>query len=131
MPNLSNITVQDRESTPVSHTFSPNGEDAGLAIFVEAGDTMVGNNTLTISSRDTGTNVKVRVKLDMPTVLTETVNGISSPRVVRRSVIDATLSFAKSSTLQERQNAIGIFANTLSASQTDVDKVVTAVEKWF
>lgn len=107
MPNLTNITVNDREST------------------------MIGNNILTISSRDTGTNVKIRIKLDIPVAQTETLNGIDSTRIVRRSVSDETITFSKSSTLQERKNHIGLKYNLMAASQATVDKVLTAVEKWF
>lgn len=131
MPNLSNITIADRESTPVDHIFTPHGEENGIATFVESGVSLVGNNTLTISSRDTGTNVKIRVKLDMPVVQTETINSVSFDKVTRRAIADGTFTFAKSSTLQERENAIGLFMGAMSASQTDVNKVLTAVEKWF
>jgi hypothetical protein len=131
MPNLTNITVNDRESTPVAHVFTPDNEAGGIATFIEAGATMIGNNILTISSRDTGTNVKIRIKLDIPVAQTETLNGIDSTRIVRRSVSDETITFSKSSTLQERKNHIGLKYNLMAASQATVDKVLTAVEKWF
>lgn len=131
MPNLANITISDRELTPVAHTFSPEGEKDGIATFVESGNSLVGNNTLTVSSRDTGKYVKARVRTDMPIVQVETINGIDNDRVVRRLTADTTITLPKSSTLQERKNIIGIHMGAMAADQTDVDKVLTAVEKWF
>jgi hypothetical protein len=43
-------------------------------------------------------------------------------------LIDATFRFDDTSSLQERQNAVGMFANALASSQTVVDSTLTKLE---
>lgn len=131
MPNLTTITVNDREATPVAHPFAPHSEKDGIAVFHESGSSLVGNKSLTISTRDTGSNVKVRVKFDLPVVQTETINGITADKVVRRSVADLVLTFPRSGTLQERKNLVGMLQNLLDAGQAAVDPVITGVETFY
>lgn len=131
MPSLSNITIADREPTPVDITFAPHSEDNGVAAFRESGASLLASKMLTCSSVDNGSKVKVRLKLDFPVAQTETINGISQEVVTRRNYGDVTFTFDKSAPLQERKNVVGLLYGALSAAQTDLDKVVTGEEKWF
>lgn len=129
MPALTSITVQDRESTPVDHTFIPDGENNGVFRFTESDGVPVGDNTLTIAKTVTGAmKRKVRLRLALPQVASEVINGVSSPKVVRTAYADLTLSFDAESTTQERENAVGILHNLLDSNSTLVNSVVTELE---
>jgi len=128
MAQAASIVVNDRESTPVAHTYAPRSITPDLATFVETGTVPIGERKLTLSSRKSGSNYRVRVKLVSPVLVNETINGVSVPTVPRVSYADVTFTFADTSTLQERKNLVGMFANALAASQTVVDGTVTGLE---
>lgn len=120
MVALAPIVVNDRETTPVAHTFNPSGENAatGLRSFSESnGGVPVGARRFTTSLRkqkDGG--YRVRLNLTSPVLATETVNGISSPKVIRTNYGSVEFTMAGTSTTQERKNLVGMIANALAAS---------------
>lgn len=132
MPTIQNVVLTDRATTPVNHTFTPVnriGED-GL-IVAESNGTKVGEPRLSIfpaKGGDNGAKYKSRLLFVVPTVATETVNGVSYPKVVRNAVIEATFSFDKSSTLQERADCVGMFASGLAANKVLVNDVIVKLE---
>lgn len=130
MPLMSNITINDREITPVAHVFKPYYEENGVAVFKEDAANLVSQNVLTISTRETGGKVKTRVKLDMPLTVTETVNGVDYTKVLDREYADVTFTMSKNSEGSSAKNLIGLLYGALSASQTDVDSVITGAEKF-
>lgn len=130
MPLMSNITVNDREDTPVAHIFKPHYEESGVAFFREDAANLVSQNKLTVSSRESGQKVKKRVKLEMPITVTETVNGVDYTRVVDREFADLTLTLSANSEMSSGKNVVGILANLLLAAQTDVDSVIVGNEKF-
>jgi hypothetical protein len=102
----------DRESTPVTHTFAPSGIDRnGVAKVTEYTGVPLAEPSLTLSRSENATTQKVKNRLvfRFPVVQTETINNISVPKVVREIVTDVTFTFHKSSTEQERNNAVGMF----------------------
>lgn len=131
MPAFATITVDDRESTPVAHAFTPRSDSNGVAEFRESTGVPIGDSVLTISLRETSGKYRARIKMAMPTVVTETINGVDYPKVARTAYADLTVTFADSSTLQERKNLIGMFANTLAASQTVPNGVLTSLEEVY
>lgn len=128
MPNFSSFTINDREATPVAHTFVPATLVGGLATYVESNGVPLGEPKLTVSSRKANSKYRISLRLAMPVVATETINGVDNPKVIRTSYIEMNLTFEETSTLQERMNAVGIFANMLSASVTQIDSVLTDLE---
>jgi hypothetical protein len=130
MTAATSFSVSDRESTPVSHTFNPNGfsKDNLVAFFKNEGDVSIEDEKFSISWRESSTNRKVRIKLEVPVVVTETINAVDVPKLVRVAICDATFTFSKSSTLQERKNAVGMFANAMAASVTVVNSTLTGTE---
>lgn len=129
MPLMTDITVFDRESTPVAHIFKPYYEDNGVAFYREDGPTLESQNKLSISTRETGGKVKTRVKFDIPIVVTETINGVDHVRVVDREYADFSFTLSKNSALSSADNLIGMGYNLLATSQTDVNSVVNGSEK--
>lgn len=128
MAQAASVTINDRAATPVAHTFAPRSVTTDQALFVESGSVPIGEKALTISQRKSGTKFKVRVLLKAPVLVTETINGVSVPKVPRTSYADLQLTFDETSTLQERKDTVGLLANALATSQTMVDATLTGLE---
>lgn len=132
MPELTTITVNDRETTPVAHTFIPSRSlPEGVSVFLRSGDSPSGREKLTISLRSAEEKSKVRIVFAIPTVVDETINGIVRKSVLRTAYADLTLTYDNLSTLQERKNLVGMLANLLASSQTAVDGVVTQLDNFY
>jgi len=130
MPEREPIVAFDRETTPVSHTFSPSS-GGGVPEFREADSAGVpiGDNVITVSTRKTGAVYRPRVRVAMPIVVDETVNGIVSPKVVRTAYADVNFIFSESSTSQERKNLLGILSSVFSGdTQPVVDGVCVGLQ---
>lgn len=124
MPALQNVVLTDREATPVAHTFVPDDIKGGIATVVENPGVPVGANQLSISLRKTAGKLKTRERLVVPVVQTETINGISTPKVVREGVVDCTFTFDRSSTEQERKNVVGMFMSSLDPTKVLINDVL-------
>jgi hypothetical protein len=125
MPNFSsNITINDREATPVAHVFKPLTNQGEQAVFAETADTLIGRNMLMVSAPSTNTSVKPRIVVKMPIVQSMNDNGITSNVVVRTLYGEVRLTLPLTSTLQERKNIVGLLANALLTSQAALTEVV-------
>lgn len=124
-----NVVINDRATTPVAHTYSPDGDDSnGVALFSEKTGVPAGNPRLTVSVRPSGGKYRASLRLTIPVVQTQTINGISTPVVVRTSYVDMTATFDALSTQQERKDAIGLMANAMATSQTMLNGVLVDLE---
>jgi hypothetical protein len=103
MPALSPFEIIDRDT--VTHTYEPIGSKDGVHFFskADANGVVIGESTLSVSLRKTPANNKLRVKVVIPTVQTETVNGVSRPRIVYQNWANIELVFSESSTTADRQ----------------------------
>jgi hypothetical protein len=128
MAQAASFTVNDRESTPVGHVFTPKRISTELAEFVETASVPIGEKRVSISTRKSGSNYKVRTKLEVPTLVTEVVNGVNVPKVPRTIFIDTTYTFPDLSSLQERKNAVGMHYNMQAPAQTMIDASLTGLE---
>lgn len=115
-----NIVVKDRTSpTPVDRTFTPDGDDAnGVHVFSEKTGVPAGNARITASLRQSAGKYRPTIRLTLPIVQTQTLNGISTPVVVRTAYADVSFTFDALSSVQERADAVGMTANSLLAAQT-------------
>lgn len=114
MAARANIVVADRTTpTPVNHTFTPDGEDTnGVHIFSEKTAVRAGDPRFTISLRQSKGKVRPSLRLAVPIVATQTINGVSSPVVVRTAYVELSATFDELSTAQERADAIGMLTNS-------------------
>lgn len=129
MPQLTSLAIDDRETTPVTHTFVPRSLENGVALFVETDGTPIGDSSVTVSMRKSGLDkFKARIVLAVPVVVDETINGVVDPKVARVGYADVTFTFASKSSLQERKNVVGMLADALAADQTFIDSVCTGLE---
>lgn len=132
MPQANSFTVNDRESVPVAHVFSPVGEDAqGNWKFSNTAETVpLGRETALVRLSET-TRYKVRLKFEDPVVVNETINGVSVPTVARLNIAEVNFSFDPLSNAQERKNLVSMVYEALGAGQTMLMKVFVDLEDLY
>lgn len=133
MPNLQSLVLTDRQATPVNHTLLPVSEKDGLATVAVADATgaAITEKRFTIQSKRSNGRTRVTMRLKVPTVVTEVINGVSSPVVVRDALVDCTFVFADTSTMQERNDVVGMFASALATTKPLVnDTLVKGEAVW-
>lgn len=128
MPQLQQLVLTDRADTPVSHTFTPVDIQQNVATVSERTGSPVADPIYSISNRRSGDNYKVTIKMSVPVVQNETVNGISRPVVVRSAYVQATFTFSKDSTEEERDNVVGMFADSFGTGKTLVNDTLVKLE---
>lgn len=118
MPAKQSVVLTDRAATPVNHTLVPSSGSANGVFTVAKGDgTLVGEKKLSISQRRVNGKVKTRLLLALPVVLTEVINGVNKPTIVRESYVDATFTFSTASSEQERKDTVGMFMSALDPTK--------------
>lgn len=132
MAARTNLVLTDRASTPVDHTFVPNGDDAnGNALFVNSTSVPLGNPRFSIGLKRTSDKYKPSIKLAVPVVQSQTINGVSSPVIVRTAYANVDFSFDGMSSEQERADLVGMLVSALSANQTQINDLVTRLNKIY
>lgn len=136
MPALQSIVLTDRATTPVNFTLNPTADPSkqkgiGRVAVADASGNLLSEKVLTIGSRRTAGRLRSTLRLTLPQLVTETINGVSVPKVVRVAYVNADFSFALDSTEQERNDAVGMFASALGTTKVLVhDTVVKGQGVW-
>ncbi len=118
MPQIANLVLKDRAATPVNHTFTPQGFPNGVATLVESTGVPLADKRLTIAvSKTTQGRRKVTLKVVVPVVQDQVINGITSPVIVRTGYADVAFSFDASSSEQERKDLVSFVYEALSSAQ--------------
>lgn len=127
-----NMVLTDRAATPVAHTFTPDGDDAnGVHIYSEKGSVPAGNSRVTTSLTESKGKYRPVLKLSVPVVATQTINGVSSPVVLRTHYAEVRFTFDALSTTQERKDVVGMTAGMLLPANAQVDDmVVNLTDTW-
>lgn len=111
MAQLSPIVLNDGTADV---TFVPYEIDSNnVARLRTASETAIGAFELSVQGRDAVTNRRVTVKVSVPTVQTETVNGIATPKVVRKQIASVELSLPKTSLTADRVVIRSLIASAL------------------
>jgi len=134
MPAFTSIAIEDRATTPVTHTFTPrdpNYNGAQIGLFATETGVPMSEAKLTISTRRTGTKRKCKLTLSNPAMVVETINGVDRNKIERIAYASLDLTFDESSTLQERKDLVGMLANALAADVAPVDGVLTKLEGYW
>lgn len=131
MPQLQNLVLTDRATTPVAHTFTPKDIVGNIATVAETGGVPIGNNTYSVSLRQTDGRSKATIKAAFPIVQTETINGVSQPKVVRVARVSMEFDFANTSSESERNNVVGMIADSLGANKTLVNDVLVKLQNVY
>lgn len=112
MPARSPIVINDGETTPVAHTFNPGAEGPnGFSQFRESTGVPTADAFLSLQRWQQTNKHKLRFRMSLPVVQTETINGISRPSTLRTSYFDGVYTFADGSETQERDNLITLIGN--------------------
>lgn len=130
MPQLQNLVLTDRAVTPVNHTFTPLGIDpkTGVATVAETTGVPIGEPKFTLLMKRVNGRYKGTLKMSVPIVQTQVINGVSTPVVVRSAFVDATFTFDGGSSEQERMDVVGMFASALSASKILVNDTLVKLQ---
>lgn len=129
MPARTRIDLVDRESTPNTISYAPNSEDAnGVVTFINSTGIPIGDNKLTVSTKRSGGKTKVRFVLTVPTVVQETVNGVSRSKVDRTDYATIEFTFDNRSTVQDRANMVGQAFSLLDVGQGFVNPILADLE---
>lgn len=114
MSQLIEITLNDGTSNLI---FKPAGIDStGVASLVNGNGVIIANKKHSISSRTTTDRRKGTLKLDIPVVVDETVNGISQPKQVRKAYVRVDFDFSVMSTTAERVAARNLTVSALKSA---------------
>lgn len=120
-----NIVINDRAGTPVAHTYSPDGDDSnGVHLYSEKTTVPSGNPKYSISLRQSNGRYRASIRLAIPVVQTQTINGVSTPVVVRTSYVEFNTNFDGLSSAQERADAVGLLQNSLATAQTQINDLL-------
>lgn len=113
MPAISSISVNDAETTPVAHVFSPVTTDGELGQWANRISGMpAGFEKMSISVKPPGSaTAAYRWEAKLAHPVAASVDGIQT--VVRTSNSTITLNFSQSGTIQERKNQLKELANLL------------------
>lgn len=134
MPSITSLVLTDRQSTPVNFTLLPNGkagEGIGVVVVPDSTGAIISETRFSLGTRRAAKRVKSTLRLRVPVMVNETINGITTPIVARESFVDCTFNHSVDSTEAERNNVMGLFASALLPSKTLVhDTVVKAQSVW-
>lgn len=129
MPQLQTVTLTDRTpGTPATIVFTPRDIVQGVGTVVNASGVPVGEKKLTVTSRKAQSRYHGELRLTIPVVATETINGVSRPMVVRTAYVTIKTSFDEKSSTQERADAIGMTMSALAPGVTLVDGALVGLE---
>lgn len=125
MSARTNLVINDRAATPVAHTYSPDGDDAnGVHQYSEKTSVPAGNPRFTAKLSNSNGKYRPSLRLQVPVTQTQTINGVSTPVVVRTAYAAVDFVFDALSSQQERADLVGLLVNALAASQTQINDMV-------
>lgn len=128
MSARTNLILKDRAGTPVSHTFTPDGDDTnGVHLWSEKTGVPAGYPQFTASLRKSSGKLRSTLKLSVPVTQTQTINGISTPTVVRTAFAEVNFTFDGLSSAQERADVVGQLLDSLLATQTQINDMIVNV----
>lgn len=128
MPQLQELVLKDRAATPVNHNFTPRNIADGVGELVETTGVPVGESRLTINMRRANTRYKGRLRIAVPVVVNQVVNGVTTPVVTRTAYVDLAVDFAAESTEAERNNLIGMLQDALTPAKVLVNDTLVKLQ---
>lgn len=127
MPSLQSLVLTDRQATPVNRTLLPIGSAGpgiGVVALADASGATITERRFSIGLRRSGDRVRTTMKYRCPVVVTEVINGVSTPKVVREAYVDLTFNFHNTHTEAERNDVVGEITSALAASKVLVNDTV-------
>lgn len=119
---MTNLVLKDHANA--DHTFTPNDITGNVAAFIESTGIPIGDPRLTVGRATTAQGKrKLTLKVAIPELSDQTVNGATRKTVVRTAYVDITFTFDGASTADERMKAL-MHAYTLMGTSMTNDVVV-------
>lgn len=116
MPQMTAIVINDGQSTPVAHTFSPKKIEDGIRGYLEeAVGVPVGRSSLILSVRPPVNNsgyYRCKIEITDPLAYTDPTSGVTSLRGTNRSVHEFLVH--ESSSDAEIKNIFAFAKNALT-----------------
>jgi hypothetical protein len=133
MPQLQNLVLTDRKATPVAHTFTPRSIEGNVAMVAETTGTPIGDPRVTVSlGKPTAQGrYKPQIRFTFPVTQIQTVNGVSTPVVVRTSYAELSFNFDQTTSEAERNDIVGQVQSALDASKTLINDTVVKLQGVF
>lgn len=133
MPTLQSLVVTDRKATPVNYTLLPVSRegDVGVVAAADASGASITEVRMSVSHRRTPTRLRSTLKLRVPVIVTEVINGVSTPKLMREAFADVVFSFSKDSLESERNDVVGMLASALGTSKVLVNDTVVKAQSVF
>lgn len=129
MPQLQNLVLTDRATTPVNHTFTPRDVVANVGTVEESTGVKIGDKLFSISVRKTPNGRhRVALRLSIPVVVDETINGVVTPVVARTSFANVEFTFDPTSSTQERKDMVGMLQSAFDPSKLLVNDAVIGLQ---
>ncbi len=131
MPQLQPVTLTDRATpTPVDHLFTPEQIVGNVGSVIESAGVPLGNKRLTVSTKRASQSGKYKseLRLTIPVVQDETVNGVVRPTVTRVAYANVDFTFDPASSEQERNDVVGMLRSALSTTSTLVNDAVVKLQ---
>ena len=112
MAQLTSIVLNDGTANV---TFLPHEiTSQNVARLRTTAETVIGAEELSVQARDAVSNRRVTLKVTLPVVQNEVINGITTPKVVRQQIATVELSLPKTSVKGDRKRARNLIASALS-----------------
>lgn len=129
MPQIGNLVLTDRKTTPVAHTFTPAGEDAnGVWSVRESSGTPITDRTASLSLKKTPTRYKPELRFSFPVGAEETINGVTRQIVLRTARARIEFDFDAASTEAERKDVVGMVQSALDDSKALTNDMIVKLE---
>lgn len=129
MPALTTLVLTDRATTPVNHTFVPFDVKDGVGYVVESDGVKLADSRFSITRRQTpGGRWKASIKLEVPIIETQTINGVDTLVVVDWNRSKSEFDFSRLATTAMRNNIVGMTMDSLGTSKTFTQKVLVDLE---
>lgn len=134
MPVLQSLVLTDRQATPVNRTLLPSGKPGdgiGQVSVPDVTGAITSEIRFSAGTRRSGSRVRSTLKLRVPVMVNQTINGITSPVVARESFVDCVFNFSVDATEAEKNDVVGMFYSSLATGKTLVhDTVVKSQGVW-
>ncbi len=129
MPALQSLVLTDRTPvTPVNRTFVPRDIVGGVGTVVFNAGVPIGEQRATVSMSKKSSRYVGEVRLTLPVVVNETINGVVVPKVARTAYAVCIFTFDETASLQERTDAVGMMSSALGTSKVLVSDALLNLE---
>lgn len=122
--SIDSVTVQDGATTPSDVVFDRYGASPGAVQLRARGATVSADKVLTLKTTESSERTKVMAVLRVPVVQTETVNGISSPKIVRTAYFRGEFTFDGDASDEERRDILSYVETLLGSGVAEVADVL-------